>query len=151
MKARTLAVICLTVSTAAFAGPTKDRWVPLAGDAQAVFSVELSSIKPREPYLRAWVHTEWSQTQADGFIGYGTLNLVNCSDEEWALVQLIGYRDPMLGRPNVPVSLEPEFSMPPPGSAGAHVIQFVCAYAKGEKWTREVKTSPLPVSPSSLP
>ena len=151
MNLRALVVLCGLCCGTAGASQAQQQWVGVSGDEQVFYSVELSSVKPRDPYLRAWVHVEWSHVQSDGFIGYGMLNLINCADEEWAFIQLVGYREPMFGRPVAPETIEEEFSMPPPGSSGGRVIEFVCAYAKGEKWALEAQTSPMPVSPDSLP
>ena len=151
MNSRALVVLCGLCCATAGASQAQQQWVAISGDEQVVYSVEVGSIKPRDTYLRVWVHAEWSHTRTDGFIGYGTLELINCTDEESSVVQVIGYRDPMLGRPAVAEAVNSDFAMPPPGSTGAQVIEFVCAYAKGAEWALRAKTLPMPMSPGSLP
>lgn len=150
MKAKTLAALCFITSTTVAAVPAQERWVAVSGDVEVVYSVELSSIKPRGQYVRAWIHAEFSRARDDGFVGYGQLKLYNCADEESALTQITGYRAPMRGRPNATETFEPTFTVSPPGSSGAQVLEFICAYSKGETWAVEAKAAPMPVSPSSL-
>jgi len=126
------------------------RWVAISGGTDVVYSVETSSIKPQGSYVRAWSHAEFSERRPDGFIGYGTLSLYDCKTEQSAMSQITGFSGPMLGQPNIAENVTPEFAMPPPGSAGAQLLDFVCAYQKGEEWAVRAKQLPLPTSPRSL-